>query len=251
MIFSSTLFGDLRVAAALLTRLPLPLEAPLFERHRPRAFWAFPVVGMIVAGLAALVGAGALWAGLPPFAVAGLVIGTQILVTGAMHEDGLADSADGLWGGWTVERRLEIMKDSHIGSYGVLALILSLLLRATALAAVAQAGPSALAFALLASAPISRSACVALMYGLPNARGSGLSASTGRPEAGLAAVALGLGALCCVVYAGFWPLILACGAVAACGAIARAKIGGQTGDILGAAQQVTEITVLLSLAATI
>ncbi len=248
MLHSSTLLDELRVALALLTRLPLPVETESFAQHQPRAFWAFPIAGFIVAGLGAIMGSLALWFGLPPFGVAAVALTTQIVVTGALHEDGLADSADGLWGGWTVARRLEIMKDSHIGSYGVLALVLSVQTRAAGLAALASFGATALVFGMLAAGAVSRAACVAVMYALPNARKTGLSASTGRPGDGPFAAALGLGALACLIYGGLFPLILSGLVVLAVIQIAKRKIGGQTGDILGASQQLTEVTVLLCLA---
>ena len=130
---------DAVLALVLLTRLPLPhLPKDSFARQS-RAVWAFPLAGLVVGGLATVMAAAALavW---PPAVAAGLALAVQILVTGAMHEDGLADSADGLWGGFDRSRRLEIMKDSQIGTYGVLALVLSLGLRWLTLSALLAAG---------------------------------------------------------------------------------------------------------------
>ena len=251
MALSSTLLSDLRVALALLTRLPLPLSAETFAAHKTRAFWAYPLAGLVVAMLATLVGGTALWISLPPWGAAGLMLATQIIVTGALHEDGLADSADGLWGGWDRSRRLEIMKDSHIGSYGVLALVLSVLIRAACLAACADAGANALIFAAFASAPLSRAACIAVMYTLPNARDTGLSVSAGRPSKAHLAAAITIGALACLIYGTLTALVLAALITAAVHQIARIKIGGQTGDILGATQQLTEIGVLLAITAAL
>ena len=122
-------FRDLPLALSLLSRLPVPVDHSRAGERAATAAWAYPLVG---AGLAGLTG-GLAWAlsaaGLPPGPAAGLVLVAQVMLTGALHEDGLADSADGLWGGWERERRLEIMRDSRIGAYGVLALGLSLLLR--------------------------------------------------------------------------------------------------------------------------
>ena len=114
---------------------------------------------------------------------------TATLLTGAMHDDGLADSADGLFGGWTPERRLEIMKDSRIGSYGTLALLLVTLLRWSALAVVLAQGHWG---AVLAAGAISRVPMAALMASLPPARVTGLSAATGRPAPGIAALGVGI-----------------------------------------------------------
>lgn len=240
---------DVAVAFVLLTRLPLPhLPGSAFDRQA-RAAWAFPAVGLVVALLAGAVGWMALWLGLPAPVAAGLVLGAQILLTGAMHEDGLADTADGLWGGTTPARRLDIMKDSQIGTYGVLALILSVGLRWGALAALMAGeflGP------LIAAAALSRAVLPGLMTALPFARGNGLSRRVGVPGRAISAVSLALGfglALLAVGPVALLLLVLALGMAVAVGTLARAKIGGQTGDILGAAQQVGEIAMLLAVLA--
>ncbi|GGH30371.1 cobalamin-5'-phosphate synthase [Cribrihabitans marinus] len=240
---------DVPLALVLLTRLPLPhLPEAVFSRQA-RAVWAYPLAGAVVGGLAVLFGWAGLALGLSAGPAAGIVLAAGILLTGAMHEDGLADSADGLWGGNDPGRRLEIMRDSRIGTYGVLALVLSALLRWTALTALlASAG----LWALPAAALWSRALMPVLMGALPNARGAGLSQSVGRP--GLAPVAGGL--LLGVVLgfllggAGFAaPALLAALAALCVAALARARIGGQTGDILGAAQQVAETAFLLTASA--
>lgn len=251
MALSSTKWNELRVALALLTRLPLPLSPQVFAAHKSNVFWAYPVVGGIVALLAATTGLLALGLNLPPWAVAALILTTQITVTGALHEDGLADSVDGLWGGWDRARRLDIMKDSHIGSYGVLALILSVLIRVACLAALADHGTATLILALLAAGPLSRAACVMVMFALPNARQNGLSASAGRPNTTALTASLAIGALSCLIFGTLAALLIAAASVFTTIQIARTKIQGQTGDILGATQQLTEITILLCLAATL
>ncbi len=240
---------DIVVALALLTRLPLPrLPAAAFARQA-QAGWAYPLAGLAVAGPACVLGAIATGLGVPAVAAAGLVLAVQMMLSGAMHEDGLADSADGLWGGQTRARRLEIMKDSRIGSYGVLALILGAGLRWSALAGLISAGAWG---AVIAGAVLSRAGMPALMAALPHARADGLSHAVGRPGRGTAwgavALALGLALIACggsALTAAVWAAL----AVAATGALARAKLGGQTGDILGAAQQMAEIAALLTLLA--
>ncbi len=236
------------VALALLTRLPLPqLPENAFAKQGHSA-WAWPIAGLTVAALALLPGLAALALGLPAGIAALLILATQMVLTGAMHEDGLADTVDGLWGGWTPERRLEIMKDSHIGTYGVLALVLSTGLRWTLLSALIPygAGP------VLACAALSRAPMPALMSLLPNARANGLSHKVGAPPTvailGAAAMALSI-----ALSAVGWPALPAALALvpstALLGRIAWAKIGGQTGDILGASQQLSEITAALILLA--
>ncbi|MDK3019725.1 adenosylcobinamide-GDP ribazoletransferase [Pseudodonghicola flavimaris] len=237
---------DCGVALVLLTRLPLPALPQQAFARQAQAVWAFPLAGLATGLPAVAAGAAALAIGLPAPVAAGLVLALQVILSGGMHEDGLADSADGLWGGLTRERRLEIMKDSRIGSYGVLALVLGLGLRWSALSALIGAGAWG---AILATALLSRAMMPALMAALPPARAGGLSRSVGRPRpapalvALLLALALGLG----LVGGPVWAALLAAGIVAwGCAALARAKIGGQTGDILGATQQLTEIAALLA-----
>ena len=112
--------GDVAQAIMLLSRLPVPFSA---TDRGARAAWAYPVAGIVLGGLSAIAAGLAHAAGLPAVICALVAVVTMVVTTGAMHEDGLADTADGLWGGWTPERRLEIMKDSHIGTYGVLAIV--------------------------------------------------------------------------------------------------------------------------------
>ncbi|ACM00601.1 adenosylcobinamide-GDP ribazoletransferase [Cereibacter sphaeroides] len=241
-------WADVQLALALLTRLPLPGQS-LPDRGAGAA-WAWPLAGVAVGGLAALTAAAALALGLPATVAAALALAVQALATGAMHEDGLADTADGLWGGWTRERRLEIMKDSRTGSYGVAALVLVGLLRWSALAAALEDGVAL----LVAAAVLSRVPMVGLMALLPNARGAGLAQSLGRPDGRQAALAAALGVGVALLLAGPAALVLAAagGAAAlALGLVARAKIGGQTGDILGASQQLSEAAVLVAAAALV
>ena len=234
---------DVLAAFGLLTRLPVRLDTDAAVARGATAAWAYPLVGAGLGVCAILLAAVCGAAGLPPTITAGLVLAFGIVVTGAMHEDGLADSADGLWGGWDKARRLEIMKDSHIGVYGVCAVGLSLLLRWSALAAIVEAEAW---WTLVAVGAISRAAMVAVMATLPNARGAGLSQSVGRPAANTMWIAVGIAALLAVVTAEPAALVLAVVATVVCALIAKAKIGGQTGDILGATQQVTEVTVLVA-----
>ena len=240
---------DLQLALSLLTRLPVRVSA--YERSAEAA-WAYPLVGVVLGTLAALGGLAAGWIGLPPPLSALVALSLLIVLSGAMHEDGLADTADGLWGGWTREKRLEIMKDSHIGSYGVLALILSVGARWGALWLLFEAGPATAAVALIAAATLSRGVMPALMAALPHARDTGLSRRVGGVAPISAAVAGMLaGAIAILILGGAGVTAVLCAGVAALGvgAIARAKIGGQTGDILGASQQIAEIAVLFSLLA--
>ncbi len=242
--------ADLAAALGLLSRLPVPVDATVAQARGAAAAWAYPLAGLLIGAITALAGVVALWLGLPPALAAGLMLAVGVVVTGGLHEDGLADAADGLWGGHDRARRLEIMRDSRIGTYGVLALGLSLILRWAALTALIGAGW--LWVPALVAAVLSRTAMVAVMAGLRHARGDGLAHAVGRPGMRTAQIAGGIGALVALTLTGWWvvPLALIVTAVAfGTASIAKAKIGGQTGDILGATQQLTEIAALLTLVA--
>jgi len=240
--------GDIAEAIALLTRIPLPMSTG----RGAQAAWAWPLAGLVVALIAGVLGWLTLAMGLPAPLVAGVILGAQVMLTGALHEDGLADTADGFWGGATPARRLEIMQDSRIGSYGVLALGLGLILRWAALAAILETG--ALFAPLIAAAVLSRAPMAILLAALPAARQGGLAASVGRPGRKTAAAGLALAMALAFLVLG-WGVIapafwVALASIAAA-ALAKAKIGGQTGDVLGAAQQIAEVAALAALAASL
>lgn len=242
-------FHDIAAAHGLLTRLPVPVEGDRAQTRGAQAAWAYPLVGLTVGFTGVVVAGVAGLFGVPATLTAGIVLVVLVAITGAMHEDGLADCADGFWGGWDRARRLEIMKDSRIGAYGVIALVLSLLVRWAALVLLFQAG--IVWAAIILPAMISRASMVSVMHLMPNARENGLSQSVGRPDRTVAGIAGGIAVVGVVI---FWlgvliPLALfCCGVVLAVMAVARAKISGQTGDVLGAVQQLTEIAALVVMA---
>lgn len=242
---------DVAVALALLTRLPLPRLPVAAFAHQARAAWAFPLAGLAIALPAAAIGQAALAIGLPSTLSAGLLVTVLIVLSGAMHEDGLADTADGFWGGFDQNRRLEIMSDSRIGTYGVLALIVSVALRWGSFAAILQAGhwPAVIAVAALSRAPLP-----VLMTILRPARDGGLSHKVGVPGWPISLLAVCLGvtiALLCVGGVIILPALAATLAIAGLALVARAKIGGQTGDVLGATQQIAEVVLLGGLVAAL
>lgn len=233
---------DIPVALVLLTRLPMPtLTQAAFDRQA-NSVWAFPLVGLVVGLLSALVGLGALWIGMAPVIAAGLLVMTQVVLTGAMHEDGLADCADGFWGGFDPNRRLDIMKDSQIGTYGVLALVGSVGLRWMAIS-VLLANDSL--SGVIGAAIISRTPMAVLMSTLPHAREAGLARSVGTPPETGTLIAVGIAGALAMLLVGVLNAIvlisLIAGVALACAKLARSKIGGQTGDVLGATQQCCEI----------
>ena len=249
---------DLRAGLGFLTRLPAAwiggsAALPDFRR----AARLFPVVGALVglAGGAVLVIA--LKLGESPLIAASLAVLATVLLTGALHEDGLADTADGFGGGATAERKLEIMDDSRVGTFGVVAVAFSLLLRVAALSALASAGAFRAAFALVAAEAVSRAALVRLWQALPAARLRGLSHDTGPPEHASMLVALIAGTV--IAFVAVWPgsgfraalvgLLLAIAATYLFTRLAAQQIGGRTGDTLGACQQVAAVAFLLGVAA--
>ncbi len=238
--------SDLLSAFALLSRLPLPNH----QGTGAASAWAWPLVGAVLGALGAALASAALWLGVTPGVTAALVLALGAMLTGGLHEDGLSDTADGLYGGWTKARRLEIMKDSRVGSYGVLALVLVTLARWSALTAVLVYGGHWAA--LIATGAVSRAPMALMMALLPNARGEGLSHATGRPSAATALAALALAAAIAVGLTGWTavPLVFAAlGAAILLSFLALRKIGGQTGDILGASQQLAEVACLSVLSA--
>ena len=238
---------DLGAALGLLTRLPVHVDTARATARGAAAAWAYPVVGMLIGLKQAVTLALLIWLGVPVAISAALVLALAVVLTGALHEDGLADTADGLWGGWDKARRLAIMKDSHIGSYGVIALALTLLLRWLGLVAIAGFGGFALVLVVIAA--LSRASMVGVMAALTHARDGGLSRSVGRPSPRTAFVAVGIAAALAVL-GGYFALVFVAAVTACiCAWIAREKIGGQTGDILGAVQQLTEVALLVAVAA--
>jgi adenosylcobinamide-GDP ribazoletransferase len=242
------------VAAALLfsTRLPLPGAWAISGADIARAGWALPVAGAIVGLIAAAVYWLAWLAGLPPLPAAGLSLAASLLATGCLHEDGLADVADS-FGGATRERKLEIMRDSRIGTYGVCALFISLLLRASALATIAD--PALAAPILVATHMAARSGMALFMRLLPPARADGLSVGVGRPPGASAVAAAIIGVLALVLSlgpaAGLVAVVLIAAEFALLAWLCVRQIGGQTGDVVGALEQIGEMTILLVAVATV
>ena len=243
---------DFLLATAFLTKLPVPADHDAGEGALARAGWAFPLVGAVVGA----VGGGLVMltsgTGLHPLFSALLALAVMTVLTGALHEDGLADFADGL-GASDRTRRLEIMWDSRIGAFGVLALVFSVGLRAAAL--MSLAGPGIALAVLVAAGAFSRAVLMPTLYALSPARADGLGQGAGRPPAWAVGLALGLGIAAVAVL--LWPVngagilgILGAGAAAALFMTwaLNAALGGHTGDGLGAQQQVTEIAIYMAAA---
>jgi len=250
--------SDFTQALGFLTRIPIATqEEGAAERPDFRASaWTFPVVGIVVGLAGGIVYALATALGLSPLLAGALAVTATVLITGAMHEDGLADTVDGFGGGKTSTAKLEIMRDHQIGAYGAIALVLSVLLRVAAIAEVSQRGAWAVLGILIAAEAISRAAIVRMWHDLPAARVDGLSKDTGSPDGRATMTALAVAVIIVAVTgipaAGFWAALIAAAGTAAAAfvftAICRNQIGGQTGDTLGAVQQVAAVTFLILIA---
>jgi adenosylcobinamide-GDP ribazoletransferase len=243
------LTADLRIGLSLCTRLAVGPSSPVGDGDVARASWTFPIAGLLVGIAASLAYWLAIRFNVAPQPAAALALATTMLLTGAMHEDGLADTSDAL-GGATREKKLEIMRDSRIGTFGALALAISVLLRWSTIADIAE--PRTVALALI-SAHVAARACVpAFMHLVPPARSDGLSSGAGRPPSSSVIAALLLGALCLVFSFGLTGAVIALLMLAFTGfllaRVATQQFGGQTGDVLGAMEQIAEAAILLTAA---
>ncbi len=241
------LIRDLRIAISLCTRLPVGTSTAMGAGDVARAGWAFPLAGALIGVIAAAVYWLADHVHIPSISASVLALAAGVLLTGAMHEDGLADTADGLGGGRTREQKLEIMRDSRIGTFGACALGLSLLLRWSALAALEDT--RSVAIALIVAHAGARAILPAFMSLVAPARSDGLSSGAGQPPPLSIAVALGLGIVALSIGFGLKTMLTGVVALATIGIllafIARRQIGGQTGDVLGALEQAAEAALLL------
>ncbi|MBK8083500.1 MAG: adenosylcobinamide-GDP ribazoletransferase [Devosia sp.] len=245
------LTDDLVMGLRFFSRLPTgdrPFEAPDLGRIAIGLAFTSVVIGF---GPALLMLLGA-WAGLPAYFAATLGVMLMLAATGAMPDDALADAADGLIGGATIERRLEIMKDSRHGTYGVAALGLYLMFRITALGALLAVNPLAAGGVWLAATVVARAGSLWLSLELPNAREGGASAAVGRVPRQAFWIGAGFATLCCLVLAAPFTsivavvlaLLAAAGVALAWSTACRRLIGGQTGDLIGALHALIEVAVL-------
>jgi adenosylcobinamide-GDP ribazoletransferase len=240
---------DLRTAVGFLTRLPMPHPTGPMPSNFVRARRMFPVVGAGIGGAAGVLCLGMRMAGVPDLAAAALALGASALLTGALHEDGLADVADGFGGGSDPAAKLEIMRDSRLGTYGALILMVSFVAKLSALAALPDAY---LVQTLITAHALARGVLPAMSMSLPYARKDGLAASAGRPDLATAGTALALALIIGLLSLPWVDAICAALAAAASATgmawLAQRQIGGQTGDVLGGAEQLSETAILLLLA---
>ena len=242
------LADDALLCLGFFTRLPLPKTA--ITRSFAGSLWAAPLVGVVVGLIVGIVFASMLGFGVPAGVAAGLAMAVGVLATGALHEDGLADTADGFGGGRDRAAKLAIMRDSRIGTYGVLAIGLSLLIRWAALIAIAALPAFDLVLVVIAAHAASRALLPGFLALVQPARTEGLSAGVGEVETRTAVIALGIGAVVLLVSPAPFILVAVLLAIIFIGLsrLCNAQIGGQTGDVLGALQQVGEAAILVAAA---
>ncbi|HET6378923.1 MAG TPA: adenosylcobinamide-GDP ribazoletransferase [Methylocella sp.] len=254
------LLKDLRLCLGFFSVLPWPLSEPAGGPDAlagfPRAVRMLPAAGGVIGAFAAAAMAGALALGFPPPLAAPIAVLILVYLSGGMHEDGLADCADGFFGAACRQRKLEIMQDSRIGAFGAIALIFSLYLRTASLALITAKSPALAAAVLTGGAAISRTAALLPLACLPPARNSGAGFAAGKPELRALFIAVFLAVIFGLIpaLAGAVPLrLLLAAALPAAAAlavtfIAKIHIGGQTGDVAGAAQQIAETVYFLAYA---
>lgn len=245
------------IALQFFTRVPVPRAVGFAPDWLNQSARYFPAVGMVVGAVAVAVW----WAAarvFPATVAVGLSMAATLLLTGAFHEDGFADTCDGLGGAVSRERALAIMKDSRIGAYGAIGLVMMFGLKAATLAAMP---PPLIVAALLFAHSASRAAAASLIRWLPYA--GDIEHAKAKPlaqrisAAGLAVawawVAALFGLLAVAQPAWLAPLSLAALLVGlgtwACARWLRARLGGYTGDTLGATQQITELLAILAMLA--
>ena len=253
------LLTDLYVCLGFFSRLRLvpPAGAPVTLAGFSRAVRMLPVAGALLGALAATVMAAAAALGLPAVIAAPLAISVLVMLSGAMHEDGLADCADGFFGGRTQVEKLEIMQESAIGSFGAVALVLSLFLRASSVAFIANQNLCVACAVLIGGAALSRIGGLLPLALLPPARQAGTGFSAQKPTEGAFLIASFLAVLFALapvpmganLTRALMAIGLAGGSAYAMVVLAKHEIGGQTGDVAGAAQQLAEIAYYLALAA--
>jgi adenosylcobinamide-GDP ribazoletransferase len=241
---------DLRLATALLTRVPMPHPEGAMPTGLARAQRAFPLVGAMIGLVVGLVDLSLLKIGIPALAAAALALGVSAALTGALHEDGLADVGDGFGGGRDRIAKLSIMRDSRLGTYGAMVLLVGFSARLSALASLPAA---AIIPGLVVAHALGRAAIPALAASLPFARDDGLGKSAGRPDAATAItaalIAIVIALLCLTAKEALLAMVVTVAGAAAMAGLAWRQIGGVTGDVFGAAEQVVETAVLLLLAA--
>ena len=250
--------AEILVSLRFLTRIPIPFMRTIDPPALAQSMRFFGIAGGLIGALNGLVLIFLSWLHLPPMMAAILTCGFGLILTGALHEDGLADSVDGVFGGRDQEQRLLIMKDSRIGTFGASALMIALLVRVSAYVAILGLPAPWIILLLAASGAFSRAMVVDMMWATRPARSGGLSVMAGRPgrnSALFAIISAGVFTLYACAFVRADTGIIALAAAGVLTALIRRGairlIGGQTGDICGAVQVIAELGMLTSIVVTI
>lgn len=247
-----TIKEDIGAAFMLLTRISINWHkiSPDQPPDLNRCLWVYPFVGLVVGSMGAVVYCGSIALSIPQYPSIILCLGAMILATGAFHEDGLADVMDGFGGGLTKEKKLDIMRDSRIGTYGGLALIFSMILKFTSLINLSDLQ---LMFAIIIGASISRLMILVTLLFLSPAREDSLSTAAGIPSYRAMITASIIALLPPLLFLNIKMTVIiflvALLTTAIMSRISYKQIGGYSGDVLGAIQQISEISIFITLAA--
>ncbi len=244
---------DTLAALSFFSRLPVEGSAGAFDLSVIVGAW--PLAGLVLAVLPALLFLLASLIAIPPFVGALLAVAAMAFLTGALHEDGLADTADGFGGGATRDEKLALMRDSRLGTYGALALLITILVKVGALAAIGQS-PRRAIIAILLAATVSRAFALWHWSATLPARQDGMAFSAGRPDQASLMVAALIGLITALMllfvfgFAALIGLLMAAAGIRAFTGVATRQIGGHTGDTIGASQQIAEALLLAGLASS-
>jgi len=246
------LLKDIYTSVVFLTRLPAPDWPAAADRKLAECMWSFPIIGVLIGTLGGITYAGCDYLGLPVYVGGIFTVTAIILMTGGLHEDGLADFADGVWGGIDKDQRLTIMSDSRIGTYGAIILIISICGRAFSIGTILE--PLLVLGALVTASALSRSVIPVIMAFDSPAKKTGLAFDAGKPDRIIWFTAIIIGVLIHLIAApgGWFVSLVAAVLGAAIGSwYINRRVGGYTGDTLGAVQQVIELLVLAIIAGAI
>ena len=249
---SQRFFKDILLSVSFLTRIPISKDL-LFERSLMDAAWSFPLIGGLVGFLGGMVALLLSYFNISPIIISFLTIGAIILLTGGLHEEGLADTADGFGINKNPEDKINIMRDSQIGVYGTLALIIAISVKAVALSELINKDPFfACVIALIVSGALSRSTIVGIAFFIEKASETGLASFAGKPKANGAGMCFLISILFCIF---LLPLTKVLAAIflsivttVVIGFLSKKQINGYTGDILGTTQILSETAILIYLA---
>lgn len=250
----NSIYRDVLAAAMILTRIPIDWPQDAEAPDSARSYWAFGIIGVGVAAIPAVIGGLLIMAGIPSLAGAALALFGIMLMTGGLHQDGLADLADSL-GGRDRDHRLTIMHDSAIGSFGTFALISIVIIDVACLAHLAAIDPFYMIAGLLATSGMSRSMMAFQRWHRPTPTAQGLASITGKPDQHIMIIGVLIGLLVGLIFipasAAFISIIIGLVISFGLGAFMMRWIGGVNGDGLGATQQITEAAMLMVLAIAI